>query len=100
MGRIQHGRSFHIVSSHPRHLLLFVLLLLDLLIGILIVETDRLVTPIVQLLIQHLTLFWGFLLGVGLDVLHDLRQHLLLQLLCVVGREREGVDQLTGELAC
>jgi hypothetical protein len=70
---IDHGRPLHLVPPHPRHLLLLVLLLVDVLLGVLIVEPDGLVVAVIIGVVQGFSLLGSFLLSVGLDVLHDLR---------------------------
>jgi len=46
LGSVHYSSSFHIVSTHSRHLFLLVLLFLQILLRILIVKSYRLVTPI------------------------------------------------------
>jgi hypothetical protein len=85
--RVDHRGSLHFVSPHPRHLLLLVFLLLHVLLGVLVVEPDRLVVSVIIGIVQRLPLLGSLLLRVGLDMLHDLRKDLLLHLIGIIWRE-------------
>jgi len=48
---VDHSGALHVVPAHAGHLLLLVLLFVDVLLGVLVVEADGRVAPVVELLI-------------------------------------------------
>lgn len=88
-----HRSSFHIVPPYSGQFFLLILLFIHVLLSILIVESNGLIVSVIDLIIQHLTLFHWLLLCMCFYVLHYLRKDLLFYFLGVVRRKVQSRNQ-------